>query len=68
MTGQIYLDSGEVQPIPIDPIDLSFKAGLYAQDSAFVHALANEERLRYPASDLTDATRTMKLIERIGQY
>jgi predicted dehydrogenase len=68
MTGQIYLDTGEVRPIPVDPIDLNYKAGLYAQDSAFIHALASEERLSYPASDLADATRTMQLIERIGGY
>jgi predicted dehydrogenase len=68
MTGNIYLGSGEVQPIPVDPVDLNFKAGLFAQDSAFIRALAREERLAYPASDLADATKTMRLIEQIGQY
>jgi predicted dehydrogenase len=66
--GQICFDSGEVVPIPVDPIDLSYKSGLYAQDRAFVHAVATEEKLIHPASDLADATRTMRLIEQIGGY
>jgi hypothetical protein len=68
MKGQIHLDSGEVRSIPPDPIDLTYKAGLYAQDRAFVDAVARDERLTYPASDLADATRTMQLIEQIGGY
>ena len=66
MRGQVYFDTGTTLSIPADPIDLNYKAGLYAQDRAFIHALASEEKLTYPASDLEDATKTMRLIEQIG--
>jgi len=64
--GQVYFNTGEIFPLPVDPLDLSYKAGLYAQDRAFIHALALGEKPTYPASDLEDATRTMRLIEQIG--
>ena len=51
--------------IPIDPIDKQFKAGLYVQDQSFINALALDEELSYPASDLDDSVKTMKLIENI---
>jgi predicted dehydrogenase len=66
VAGQVYFDSHETFPIPVDRTDLDYKAGLYAQDKAFIHALASGEKLTYPASDLADATKTMKLIEQIG--
>ena len=66
MKGRAYFDTGRTIPIPVDAIDLNYRAGLYAQDRAFIHALASGEKLTYPASDLEDATKTMRLIEQIG--
>jgi predicted dehydrogenase len=66
------IPQGEVQlakkrfVLPINPIDILYKPGLYAQNQAFVNALANGENLRWPASDLSDATKTMQLIEQIA--
>jgi myo-inositol 2-dehydrogenase / D-chiro-inositol 1-dehydrogenase len=66
VSAQVHFDTGETFPVPVDPIDAQYKAGLYAQDLAFIHALACGERLTYPASDLADAAKTMRLIEEIG--
>jgi predicted dehydrogenase len=66
MKGHVYFDRGRTIPVPVDAVDLNYRAGLYAQDRAFIHALASGEKLTYPASDLQDATKTMRLIEQIG--
>jgi predicted dehydrogenase len=66
ITGQVCFDTGATFPVSVDAIDLSYKAGLYAQDRAFIHALASEEKVTYPASDLEDATKTMRLVEQIA--
>jgi predicted dehydrogenase len=66
MKGHVYFDRGRTIPVPVDAVDLNYRAGLYAQDRAFIHALASGEKLTYPASDLEDATKTMRLIEQIG--
>lgn len=52
-------------PLWIDPIDLAYKPGLFAQDEAFIRALTLHEPLPYPASTLDDAIKTMRLIENI---
>jgi len=65
--GQVYFDTGKTFPVPVNPVDLNYKAGLYAQDRAFIEALASGEKLTYPASDLEDAVKTMRLIEQIGR-
>ena len=64
--GQVYFDTGRTIPIPVDPVDLNYRWGLYAQDRAFIDAVALGEKLTYPASDLEDNTKTMRLIEQIG--
>jgi predicted dehydrogenase len=66
MKGQVYFDTGSTVPVHMDAVDLNYRWGLYAQDRAFVDALASGEKLTYPASDLEDAAKTMRLIEQIG--
>jgi predicted dehydrogenase len=66
MKGHVYFDRGRTIPVPVDAVDLNYRAGLHAQDQAFIYALASGGRLTYPASDLEDATKTMRLIEQIG--
>lgn len=66
VSGQIHFDTRETFPIPVDPVDVQYKAGLYAQDRAFIRSVASGEKLAYPASDLADAAKTMRLIEQIG--
>lgn len=66
MKGQVYFDTGTTVPVYMDAVDLNYRWGLYAQDRAFIEALASGEKLTYPASDLEDATKTMRLIEQIG--
>jgi len=65
--GEVIFDSGQRLRVPVDPVDLKFKPGLFAQDEAFITALALKEKLTYPASDLADSARTMQLIEAIAQ-
>jgi predicted dehydrogenase len=64
--GEVITGDGQRVAIPEDPIDLWFKPGLYAQDEAFVMALALGEKLSTPASDLEDSVKTMRLIEQIA--
>jgi predicted dehydrogenase len=68
MKGQVYFDTGSTVPVHMDAVDLNYRWGLYAQDRAFIDALASGEKLTYPASDLEDAAKTMRLIEQIGGY
>jgi len=64
--GEFIFVGGRRVPIPVDLVDLKFKPGLYAQDEAFITALALGEKPSYPASDLADSVRTMQLIEAIA--
>ena len=62
----VILQQGVSSPIPIDPMDVTYRPGLFAQDLAFVSAVALGETPAYPASDLHDAVKTMALIEQIA--
>jgi predicted dehydrogenase len=64
--GEILFSSGARRPVAVDPIDMRFKPGLFAQDEAFISAVALREPLGYPACDLADAVGTMRLIEAIS--
>ena len=64
--GEFIFSDGGREAVAVDPIDHRFKPGLFAQDEAFISAVALGERLRYPASDLTDSVGTMRLIEAIA--
>jgi len=65
---QVYFDTGSTVPVHMDAVDLNYRWGLYAQDRAFIDALASGQKLTYPASDLEDAAKTMRLIEQIGGF
>jgi predicted dehydrogenase len=58
---------GGVHKIPIraDPVDSEFRAGVYAQDLAFVEAVRAKRAPSLPACLLPDAHRTMVVMERI---
>jgi predicted dehydrogenase len=64
--GLMSYTNGGSSAIPVDVVDLHFKPGLFAQDEAFINAVALKERPGYPASDLADSAKTMRLIESIG--
>jgi predicted dehydrogenase len=61
------IDSDRSEKIlPVDEVDLKFKPGLYGQNRFFLDAVENRRPITYPASDLADAVKTMRLIEAIS--
>lgn len=65
--GALHYPGGKVQTIKPDPVDIDYKPGFYRQARAFIDALVYDEPLAWPASDLADTVKTMRLIEQIGQ-
>jgi predicted dehydrogenase len=57
--------AGDPLPIPVDPVDERFRAGLWAQDLHFVEAVRSGREPALPGATLKDALGTMVLIERI---
>jgi len=51
--------------LPVDESDVQFKPGLYAQNRFFVDCVKDRRKVTYPAADLADAVKTMRLIEAI---
>ena len=52
--------------LPVDEVDVKFKPGLYAQNRFFLNAVQEGRPISYPAADLADAVKTMRLIEAIS--
>ena len=52
--------------LPVDDVDVKFKPGLYGQNRFFLDAVKERRPIAYPASDLADAAKTMRLIEAIS--
>ncbi|MCM3874281.1 MAG: Gfo/Idh/MocA family oxidoreductase [Pyrinomonadaceae bacterium] len=63
--GFLRYASGRVIKLHPDWTDRKFKAGLYAQDTAFLQSVCDGTRSPFPASDLKDNFKTMCLIEQI---
>jgi predicted dehydrogenase len=62
----IESDRSERQ-LPVDDADLQFKPGLYAQNRFFLDCVRHRRKVAYPAADLADAVKTMRLIEAIRE-
>jgi predicted dehydrogenase len=62
--GWVEID-GQRRPIPLDPVDERFRAGIWAQDLHFVEAVRADREPALPAATLKDALGTMILIEQI---
>lgn len=63
--GRIIFADGKQQELPIDPLDIQFKPGLYAQNRMFLDACKGVCRVGYPAATLHEAAIAMKLTEAI---
>ena len=63
--GFVSYDTGSSVKLRPDWTDTRFKPGLYAQNSAFLQAVADKEPAPYPASDLKDHEKTLRLIEQM---
>ena len=66
-TGVLLYSGGRRFGLRPDWADQHFKPGLYAQNSAFLHAVCNNIKPTFPASDLADNVHTMQLVERIQE-
>ena len=64
-SGFVIYDTGSRVKLRPDWSDTRFKAGLYAQNSAFLQAVIDRVAVSYPASDLRDHVKTLQLIEQI---
>jgi predicted dehydrogenase len=51
--------------LPVANVDVEFKPGLYAQNRFFLDCVKEKRDITYPAADLVDAVKTMRLIEAI---
>lgn len=60
-------DTGRRLKLRPDPADVRCKPGLYAQDAAFLQSVCDRTPTPFPASDLLDNVRTMRLIEAISE-
>ena len=57
---------GDEKPLPLDPIDVRYKAGFYRQMKAFVEAVAGGRTPAPPACLLPEAVAVMKVIEGVA--
>jgi hypothetical protein len=63
--GFLRYASGRVIKLRPDQADTQFKAGLYAQNAAFLQSVCDGVKSLFPASDLKDNLKTMGLIDQI---
>ncbi|WP_406700180.1 Gfo/Idh/MocA family oxidoreductase [Singulisphaera sp. Ch08] len=59
-------DTGRRLKLTPDPVDIRCKPGLYAQDADFLQSVCDRTPAPFPASDLHDNVRTMRLVEAIS--
>ena len=52
--------------LPVDEVDVKFKPGIYGQNRFFLDAVQERRPITYPGADLSDAVKTMRLIESIS--
>jgi predicted dehydrogenase len=64
--GSIRYDNGRRVELRPDGADIHFKSGVYWQDAAFLQAVCDRAAAPFPASDLADNVRTMRLVEQIA--
>lgn len=63
--GTVFDIDGQQFDLPVDLIDQQYKPGMYAQARYFLDCVKEGKKPAYPAADLDDAIKTMKLIEMI---
>jgi predicted dehydrogenase len=63
--GAMLQRDGQQNDLPIDPVDENYKPGIYAQARYFINCVREHRKPLFPAADLDDAVRTMKLVEAI---
>jgi len=64
--GNVFRRDGSTSPVPKADVDVKFKAGFYGQDKYFVDHVRTHTPIEFPASNLEDAVKTMKLVEAIA--
>jgi predicted dehydrogenase len=59
------INTGTKTPIRVDPVDVEFRPGVYAQDLHFVEAVRARKPPTLPGCSLADAHKTMLLMEQV---
>ena len=63
----VFFADGSSTTIEKSALDRKYKPGFYLQSRAFIDAQRYSETLTYPASDLSDAVKTMELIDQFAR-
>ena len=63
--GFLYYANGRSVALEVSRDDLTYKPGLYLQNKAFLSSIINETAFPYPASDLADHLKSIRLIEKL---
>jgi predicted dehydrogenase len=63
--GMVLHPNGDQNDLPIDAVDQDYKPGIYAQARYFIDCIREHKKPAFPAADLEDTVKTMKLIELI---
>jgi len=61
----VFESDGRQFDLPVDEVDRIYKPGIYAQARYFIDCVKEGRKPTYPAADLVDAVKTMRLIELI---
>lgn len=61
--GLLKYATGRAIALDGDPIDEEYRAGLFAQNALFLRCALRKSKLPFPASDLNDHLKTMRLID-----
>jgi predicted dehydrogenase len=64
--GTVLNRDGEPYDLPVDSVDQDYKPGIYAQARYFIDCVREQRKPAFPAADLDDAVKTMKLVELIS--
>jgi predicted dehydrogenase len=64
--GTVLNRDGEQYDLPVDAVDQDYKPGIYAQARYFIDCVREHRQPAFPAADLDDAVKTMKLVELIS--
>jgi predicted dehydrogenase len=64
--GFVRYDNGRRIKLQPDWTDIQFKPGLYMQNAAFLQSVCDRQLASFPASDLNDNVKTMRLIAEIA--
>ncbi len=63
--GTVLQSNGEQSDLDVDSLDQNYKPGIYAQARYFIDCVRDKKQPAFPAADLDDAVKTMRLVASI---